>query len=55
MLDRSVLRWGGMAAMAGAGIGWIQIRAKHWTGRELYRALDHARMSPDVGTVLTTR
>jgi thiamine-phosphate pyrophosphorylase len=29
-----------VAAMAGAGIGWIQVRAKHWTGRELFRALE---------------
>lgn len=26
--------------MAGAGIGWIQVRAKRWTGRELYRAVE---------------
>ena len=29
-----------VAAMAGAGIGWIQVRAKHLSGRELYRALE---------------
>lgn len=29
-----------VAAMAGAGIGWIQVRAKHWSGRELFRALE---------------
>lgn len=29
-----------VAAMAGAGIGWIQVRAKGWTGSELYRTLE---------------
>jgi thiamine-phosphate pyrophosphorylase len=29
-----------VAAMADAGIGWIQVRAKHLSGRELYRALE---------------
>jgi thiamine-phosphate pyrophosphorylase len=29
-----------VAAMAAAGIGWIQVRAKRWTGRELFRALE---------------
>lgn len=29
-----------VAAMAGAGIGWIQVRGKHLSGRELYRALE---------------
>ena len=29
-----------VAAMAGAGIGWIQVRAKRLSGRELFRALE---------------
>jgi thiamine-phosphate pyrophosphorylase len=29
-----------VAAMAGAGIGWIQVRAKRLAGRELFRALE---------------
>lgn len=29
-----------VAALAGAGIGWIQVRAKHLSGRALYDALE---------------
>lgn len=29
-----------VAAMAGAGIGWIQVRAKRLSGRDLFRALE---------------
>ena len=29
-----------VAAMAGAGIGWIQVRAKRLSGRELFQALE---------------
>jgi thiamine-phosphate pyrophosphorylase len=42
-----------VAAMAGAGIGWIQVRAKHWPGRELFRALEGCcRMIEGTGAVL---
>lgn len=42
-----------VGAMAAAGIGWIQVRAKHLSGRDLFRVLDACcRVVEGTGTAL---